>query len=32
MHITEQMYATLYQNRAPQDAIRELMDRRLKSE
>jgi len=32
MPITEQMYATLYENRAPQDAIRELMDRRLKSE
>jgi glycerol-3-phosphate dehydrogenase (NAD(P)+) len=32
MPITEQMYATLYENRAPRDAIRELMERRLKSE
>jgi glycerol-3-phosphate dehydrogenase (NAD(P)+) len=32
MPITEQMYATLYENRAPREAIRELMDRRQKSE
>lgn len=32
MPITEQMYAVLYQGRAPRDAIRELMDRRLKQE
>jgi glycerol-3-phosphate dehydrogenase (NAD(P)+) len=32
MPITEQMYATLYENRAPREAIRELMERRLKSE
>ena len=32
MPITEQMNAVLYQGRAPRDAIRELMDRRLKQE
>lgn len=32
MPITEQMYAVLYQARAPRDAIRELMERRLKAE
>jgi glycerol-3-phosphate dehydrogenase (NAD(P)+) len=32
MPITEQMYAVLYQGRAPRDAIRELMDRQLKHE
>ncbi|HEV2386154.1 MAG TPA: NAD(P)H-dependent glycerol-3-phosphate dehydrogenase [Candidatus Acidoferrales bacterium] len=32
MPITEQMYAVLYQGRAPSDAIRELMQRRLKEE
>lgn len=32
MPITEQMYSVLYQGRAPQDAIRELMERRLKHE
>ena len=32
MPITEQMYAVLYQGRAPRDAIRELMERRLKQE
>jgi glycerol-3-phosphate dehydrogenase (NAD(P)+) len=32
MPITEQMYATLYEHRAPREAIRELMERRLKSE
>jgi glycerol-3-phosphate dehydrogenase (NAD(P)+) len=32
MPITEQMYAVLYQNRPPRDAIRELMQRRLKEE
>lgn len=32
MPITEQMHAVLYQGRAPRDAIRELMDRRLKQE
>lgn len=32
MPITEQMYAVLYAGRAPKDAIRELMERRLKSE
>jgi glycerol-3-phosphate dehydrogenase (NAD(P)+) len=30
--ITEQMHAVLYQGRAPRDAIRELMQRRLKEE
>ncbi len=30
--ITEQMYAVLYEGRAPQDAIRELMERPLKAE
>jgi glycerol-3-phosphate dehydrogenase (NAD(P)+) len=32
MPITEQMHAVLYQGRAPRDAIRELMERRLKHE
>jgi len=32
MPITEQMHAVLYEGRAPRDAIRELMERRLKSE
>jgi glycerol-3-phosphate dehydrogenase (NAD(P)+) len=32
MPITEQMYAVLYQGKPPRDAIRELMDRRLKQE
>lgn len=32
MPITEQMFATLYEHRAPREAIRELMERRLKSE
>src|SRR5579875_389485 len=32
MPITEQMYAVLYENRSPQDALRELMERRLTSE
>ena len=32
MPITEQMYAVLYEGRAPRDAIRELMERRLKHE
>lgn len=32
MPITEQMYATLYENRSPREAIRELMERSLKSE
>jgi len=32
MPIIEQMYATLYEHRAPREAIRELMERRLKSE
>lgn len=32
MPITEQMYAVLYEDRAPRDAIRELMERRLKAE
>jgi glycerol-3-phosphate dehydrogenase (NAD(P)+) len=32
MPITEQMYAVLYEGRAPSDAIRELMVRRLKHE
>jgi len=32
MPITEQMYAVLYEGRAPRDAIRELMERRQKSE
>jgi glycerol-3-phosphate dehydrogenase (NAD(P)+) len=30
--ITDQMYAVLYQQHPPQDAIRELMERRLKNE
>jgi glycerol-3-phosphate dehydrogenase (NAD(P)+) len=32
MPITEQMHAVLYQGRAPQEAIRELMERRLRHE
>lgn len=32
MPITEQMYAVLYEGRSPKDAIRELMERRLKDE
>ncbi|MFZ0036842.1 MAG: NAD(P)H-dependent glycerol-3-phosphate dehydrogenase [Candidatus Acidiferrales bacterium] len=32
MPITEQMHAVLYEGRAPLDAIRELMERRLKGE
>lgn len=32
MPITEQMHAVLYEGRAPRDAIRDLMERRLKSE
>lgn len=32
MPITEQMHAVLYENRPPKDAIRELMERRLKNE
>lgn len=32
MPITEQMYAVLYQGQSPRDAIRDLMDRRLKQE
>ncbi len=32
MPITEQMYAVLYEGRSPRDAIRELMERRLKGE
>ncbi|MGH9816382.1 MAG: NAD(P)H-dependent glycerol-3-phosphate dehydrogenase, partial [Candidatus Acidiferrales bacterium] len=32
MPITEQMHAVLYQGRPPREAIRELMDRRLKHE
>jgi glycerol-3-phosphate dehydrogenase (NAD(P)+) len=32
MPITEQMYAVLYDHRPPKEAIRELMERRLKSE
>jgi glycerol-3-phosphate dehydrogenase (NAD(P)+) len=32
MPITEQMYAALYEERSPRDAVRELMERRLKSE
>jgi glycerol-3-phosphate dehydrogenase (NAD(P)+) len=32
MPITDQMYAVLYEGRAPRDAIRELMERRQKSE
>ncbi len=32
MPITEQMYAVLHQGRAPREAIRELMERRLKQE
>lgn len=32
MPITEQMYAVIYEGRAPREAIRELMERRLKPE
>jgi glycerol-3-phosphate dehydrogenase (NAD(P)+) len=32
MPITQQMHAVLYEGRAPGDAIRELMERRLKGE
>ena len=32
MPITEQMYAVLYENRPPREAIRELMERQLKYE
>ena len=32
MPITEQMHAVLYEGRSPKDAIRELMERRLKHE
>lgn len=32
MPITQQMHAVLYEGRAPRDAIRELMERRLKGE
>jgi glycerol-3-phosphate dehydrogenase (NAD(P)+) len=32
MPITQQMHAVLYQDRSPQEAIRELMERRLKTE
>jgi glycerol-3-phosphate dehydrogenase (NAD(P)+) len=32
MPITDQMYGVLYEGRAPRDAIRELMERRQKSE
>ena len=32
MPITEQMYTVLYEGRSPRDAIRELMERRLKHE
>ena len=32
MPISEQMHAVLYEGRAPRDAIRELMERRLKQE
>ena len=32
MRITEQMYAVLYENRSPLDAVRELMERSLKAE
>jgi len=32
MPITEQMHAVLYEGRPPRDAIRELMERRLKNE
>ena len=32
MPITEQMHAVLYEGRSPRDAIRELMERRLKGE
>ena len=32
MPITEQMFAVLYEGRSPKDALRELMERRLKAE
>lgn len=32
MPITEQMFALLYENRSPKDALRDLMERRLKAE
>jgi len=32
MPITEQMFAVLYEERSPKDALRELMERRLKAE
>jgi glycerol-3-phosphate dehydrogenase (NAD(P)+) len=32
MPITEQMYALLYHDRSPHDAVRELMERSLKAE
>ena len=32
MPITEQMFAVLYEKRSPRDALRELMERRLKAE
>jgi glycerol-3-phosphate dehydrogenase (NAD(P)+) len=32
MPITEQMFGVLYQGRSPKDALRELMERRLKAE
>jgi glycerol-3-phosphate dehydrogenase (NAD(P)+) len=32
MPITEQMYAVLYEGKPPREAIRELMERRLKQE
>ena len=32
MAITEQMYALLYENRPPRDAVRELMERSLRAE
>lgn len=32
MRITEQVYAVLYQNRSPLEAVRELMERSLKAE
>jgi glycerol-3-phosphate dehydrogenase (NAD(P)+) len=32
MPITQQMHAVLYEGRVPRDAIRELMERRLKGE
>jgi glycerol-3-phosphate dehydrogenase (NAD(P)+) len=32
MPITEQMHAVLYEDKSPREAIRELMERRLKGE